>query len=455
MATKKRESVEMVKADLDDNDVELVEAEVYRLDVNIRRPDLMRWLSAIPEENLELEVERTLAVGNQILTFMQASSGQESMERMFSPVLGKMEGLNSKIDLLLGAANGKAQQKGVLGESVVLNQLKAAFPLDTFDLTTTTAEQADIRALLELPNGIKRELRVEVKLYTNAVTTEQVEKFQRDMASTQAKYGLFVSLTSDIAKMAGPFVIDQRADYTAIYVPSAGVDGWGLIRGLTMIRAVMAAQEQSGSRLVFDASRLERAWQRIHEQLQKFEGQAKAVGEVASGLAKARESLNAALDAQILKAKDVESGLRRGLDALHEQLRDEIHGLPSPTPPELPSVIEPAEQAERFQAFTRENPKHAPLVARLLSDFELLGLTFVWTAESSLQLWSGDRCVGSLVKKNASSVTVRIDPAGRPVSHVLGQVPINKENQFEVTIPIKGEMEAPIALALGLLKQVV
>ena len=46
-------------------------------------------------------------------------------------------------------------------------------------------------------------------------------------------------------------------------------------------------------------------------------------------------------------------------------------------------------------------------------------------------------------------------PAGRPVSFVLGQVLINKEHQLEVLIPAKGETDAPIALALGLLKQVV
>jgi hypothetical protein len=447
-------SLEQPDDDFDDNEVELVETEAFRLAVDIRRPDLIRWLSAVPKENLELEVERTLAVGNQILTFMQASSGQESMDRMFRPVVDKMEGLGTLIDRLMGAG-GKSQQKGVLGESVVLHQLKAAFPLDTFDLTTTTAEQADIRAMLELPNGVKRELRVEVKLYTNAVTTEQVEKFQRDLASTGAKFGLFVSLTSDIARMSGPFVIDQRTNYTAIYVPSAGVDGWGLIRGLTMIRAVMAAQEQSGSRLVFDASRLERAWQRIHEQMQKFEGQAKAVAEVASGLAKARESLNSALDAQILKAKDAEAGLRRGLDALQDALKDEFDGLPSPTPPQLPLVIEPAEQAERLQAFMQGNPKLALVATRLIGEFELLGLSCVWNAEGSTQLWCGDRCVGSLSKKNVSSVIVRIDPAGRPVSFVLGQVSVNKENQLEVVVPGKAEFEEPIALAKGLLKQVI
>ena len=54
-----------------------------------------------------------------------------------------------------------------------------------------------------------------------------------------------------------------------------------------------------------------------------------------------------------------------------------------------------------------------------------------------------------------ATIAVSIDPADRPISYVVRQVPVNKANQLEVLIPAKGEMDAPIALALGLLKQVV
>ena len=57
--------------------------------------------------------------------------------------------------------------------------------------------------------------------------------------------------------------------------------------------------------------------------------------------------------------------------------------------------------------------------------------------------------------EQAKESIVPDDAAGRIVSFVLGQVSINKEHQLEVIIPIKGETDAAIALALGLLKQVV
>lgn len=71
------------------------------------------------------------------------------------------------------------------------------------------------------------------------------------------------------------------------------------------------------------------------------------------------------------------------------------------------------------------------------------------------RLWFGDRCVGSLSRKKAATIAVCIDPADRPISYVVRQVPVNKANQLELLIPAKGATDAPIALALGPLKQVV
>lgn len=61
----------------------------FQLSVEIGRPDLTRWLRNVAPENLAFEVERTLAIGNQVVTLMRASSGQEEMDRMFKPVVDK------------------------------------------------------------------------------------------------------------------------------------------------------------------------------------------------------------------------------------------------------------------------------------------------------------------------------------------------------------------------------
>jgi hypothetical protein len=84
-----------------------------------------------------------------------------------------------------------------------------------------------------------------------------------------------------------------------------------------------------------------------------------------------------------------------------------------------------------------------------------LALPTAFDDSGAIGPWSGNRCVRLVARGAKSDLAILIDPAGRSVSFVLGQSSINKEQQFEVSIPIKGEMEAPIALALGLLKQVV
>ena len=80
------DSADQENGSLDDGDGADAGGAPFQLSVEIGRPDLTRWLRNIAPENLAFEVERTLAIGNQVVTLMRASSGQEEMDRMFKPV---------------------------------------------------------------------------------------------------------------------------------------------------------------------------------------------------------------------------------------------------------------------------------------------------------------------------------------------------------------------------------
>ena len=135
----------------------------FQLSVQIGRPDLTRWLRNIAPENLAIEVERTLAIGTQVVTLMRASSGQDEMDKMFAPVVDKMRTVEGLLERLVTASD-KSQRKGELGERLVMSQLTHAFPNDTFEQTGTQTAQADIHATLALPDDRRETAIVEVKL---------------------------------------------------------------------------------------------------------------------------------------------------------------------------------------------------------------------------------------------------------------------------------------------------
>ena len=56
--------------------------------------------------------------------------------------------------------------------------------------------------------------------------------------------------------MTGLFKIEETADYTAIYIPHAGGDGWGVIRGIMLLRSMMILRVQQRSVRLYDARAL-------------------------------------------------------------------------------------------------------------------------------------------------------------------------------------------------------
>jgi hypothetical protein len=91
----------------------------------------------------------------------------------------------------------------------------------------------------------------------------------------------------------------------------------------------------------------------------------------------------------------------------------------------------------------------------MLEQLKELALVTVFDETGAIGLWSGNRRIGLVARRTKSDLVIMIDPGSRPVSFVLGQVLITKDHHLEVRVPAKGEPKEPIALALGLLKQVV
>jgi hypothetical protein len=104
----------------------------FKLAVEITDPNLVEWLTEIPEEHLGARVQDTLRAGHFVLNLVQAAAGEEQMSRYFRPVTDQMLGLKGILDEIMGRASA-SQQIGKLGEQFAVNQLTEAFPGDRFE----------------------------------------------------------------------------------------------------------------------------------------------------------------------------------------------------------------------------------------------------------------------------------------------------------------------------------
>jgi hypothetical protein len=91
--------------------------------------------------------------------------------------------------------------KGQIGEAHVESILRKHFG-NNVENVTKTSKSGDLTL-----NFMHKKLIVEVKNYKNDVPSSEVEKFQRDLATTNASCGVFISLNSQISTIREDFII--------------------------------------------------------------------------------------------------------------------------------------------------------------------------------------------------------------------------------------------------------
>ncbi len=324
--------------------------DAFDLQVAITRPELVAWLASLPADQLASRVEQTLATGHQVLTFIEASASDDSMQRMFRPVLDRMSQLDGRLQSMLTGAE-KSQKLGKLGEHMVASQLQQSFPNDTFSAISDQGHQADIKAVFDL-GGAQAEALIEVKLYNNDVPSAELEKFRKDLREQRQRYGLMVSLGSRLTGISGPFHLEATGDYLALFIPSADPEGVRLYWGATLLKALMQFERLAEKRLRGDA--IEQAWARLKDDIAELDTTATDVGKFREQIRRVQKNLQEGLDGLVDQALAAEAKLRNLANRLALRVQDELQGLPVDAPLQLP----PAASADEVAAFlTQLDPK--------------------------------------------------------------------------------------------------
>lgn len=121
----------------------------------------------------------------------------DQIQRLQGLLEGQMSGLAGRVEHLqssLTKSFSSSKEKGSLGETLMEQFIKKAFDCDV-SVISKEAQTADIRMI----RGPEMEYLWEVKNYTRMVSTEEVEKFRRDLRlHPEVRGGILVSLRTGI-----------------------------------------------------------------------------------------------------------------------------------------------------------------------------------------------------------------------------------------------------------------
>ena len=334
-----------------------MEERTYDVTFVTQREELIDWLESLPASRRAEIAEQALAVGYQVLTYAQASATEEAAARFFRPVIDGMSTLNTNLETLMKYSE-KSQRIGELGEAIVAQQLQSAMPTDRFKLVSDEGHRADVDAWFNLGDGVEERAIVEVKLYTNAVPTPEIEKFRSDLRIQGVRYGLMVSLASRLTGFGGQFEIEATEDYIAVLVPDAGRDGARLYWGASLLKALMLFERRGGGRL--DAEQITQAWRRLQAHFDQLEEAARQVGQFKKAVRDAQGKLNTTLDALVDQAMSAELRLTSLTQQLSVRVQEELRDLRTTNgAPALPPPPNP-DQVLAFLAAIPEKDKRGP-----------------------------------------------------------------------------------------------
>ena len=146
---------------------------------------------------------------------------QEIMEKYDMKHTVSMEYIITILDDLMNTKQNSSR-KGKLGEFLAINTLIKKYPNMEVINTSGTDHEGD--CCMKCNYG---KILYEFKTYTTNVNKEEINKFKKDIKTTNSNYGIFISHTSGIIDKR-PIDIEVIDKTILIYISNSGLNGYGI-----------------------------------------------------------------------------------------------------------------------------------------------------------------------------------------------------------------------------------
>jgi len=172
--------------------------------VKIKDPRAIAIIKRIPEEKFDEIIERYIILGDAVVSYASIIPAKETIETFFAPLKTDIDTIRQQLKLIVPTIVTPTKKGEITVESI-FKSYEEHFMDDTFEDISATSKYTDIKAT---PAGSNQEVLIEIKDYSYTVPTQEVEKFWRDMETRDARYGIFVSMRTGIAKISGDIKVD-------------------------------------------------------------------------------------------------------------------------------------------------------------------------------------------------------------------------------------------------------
>ena len=214
--------------------------------------DLIDYLET--QEHPEEVLRSLVNLGRTVQLAATFSTSQEVLSGLFSTLDNRIDRLVDTMEEFQGKTKN-ASVIGTMGEDIAANQFRTRFhgSGDSFEVISNEGHEMDITGSMNISSDVGphlEEIRLEIKQYTKAVPSGEVQKFWDDLEEGAANYGMMVSMKTPITGKPH-FSLESRGGKLALFIANEDhqqerhLVAWELLRHIVK-SDLLAGQVGSG-----------------------------------------------------------------------------------------------------------------------------------------------------------------------------------------------------------------
>ena len=251
-----------------------MESDKVTLTLTLTDQNAINIVENLPEAIRDETLEKFIIIGDMVVSHASISTRKESVEAFFAPLRADINTIREQLRKIVPTISIPAK-KGELTEASIFESYQQHFMDDSFEDVSAIGKYADIIASIE---NSQSPVLIEVKNYKGDVPSSQVDKFWRDIDIRDAKYGIFISMNTKIAKISSCINLKNNMERTAIFVVNRDLNDQGHLFAFYVVKKLIeleALKKQDVS-----SEQVEKKLTKIKDILAEMQNTSKALGDI-------------------------------------------------------------------------------------------------------------------------------------------------------------------------------
>ena len=294
--------------------IEKTEIKPEEIRVKIKDPRAIAIIKRIPKEQFDEIVERYIILGDAVVSYASITPARETIEEFFAPLKTDIDTIRRQLQLIVPTIVTPAKKGKITVESI-FKSYEEHFMDDTFEDISARGKYTDIKAI---PAGTNQNVLIEIKDYSDAVPTYEVDKFWRDMETRDARYGIFVSMRTRITKISGDIKVVSRMKKTAVFVVNEKMNWSGHLFAYYVVRKLIEHETLMARKL--KEEELTQVITKVNVVLKEIQKNMQIVEEIRNLAEGLRTTTRDKLDKIIEYAKSVKRNVEEKIDEAFQEI---------------------------------------------------------------------------------------------------------------------------------------